>query len=247
MKHSPILILLADLSRAALSLAALSLAALSLAVLPLAAQPAAQPLAAQPVAVSPTAAVPTPLPPSAQLRPSLSTVEATLSGLRVDKWKRGSVRDEAADDIQAIQHEIRVNMPPLITASDAAPRSVSKALPVAKHAGALYDVLLRVYDASRIVAPAQQVGELQSALHSLERARLGLDSRLQTIASAQEEQMSALRVTVQKQAAFKCPAPPPAKPCPKPRVHHYRRHHSTKTEEKKKTESTAKPQTQPKQ
>ena len=223
MKRSPILILLS----------VLSLAALPLATLPAAAQ-------------APTATAPAPLPPSAQLRPSLNSVQATLNSLRVDKWKRGSVRDEAADDIQAIQHEIRVNLPPLLTASDAAPQSVSKALPVVKHAGAVYDVLLRVYDASRIAAPAEQVGELQSALRSLERARLGLDNQLQTIALSQEEQMSALRVTVQRQAAFKCPAPPPAKPCPKPRVHHYRRRHTTKTEVKKKTESTTKPQTQPK-
>jgi hypothetical protein len=171
-------------------------------------------------------------------------VQANLVSLRIDKWKRGSVRDEASDDIQAIQHEIRATLPPLLRDADAAPQSVSKTLPVAKHVGAVYDVLLRIYDAARIAAPAEQVGELQVGLRGLERARLNFDERMQTVALAQEQQMSALRVTVQKQAAFKCPAPPPVKPCPKPRVRHYRRRHTTKPEEKKKTEP-AKPKTNP--
>ncbi|MGB6973473.1 MAG: hypothetical protein WBD67_02195 [Terracidiphilus sp.] len=183
---------------------------------------------------------------SAQLRSSLYSVQSTLASLNIQKWKHGSIRDEAADDVQAIQHEIRVTLPPLLVASDAAPESLGKALAVVKRVGAVYDVLLRVFDAARISAPAEQVGELQVALRSLERARLSLDDRLQTEATRQEQQMSALRVTLQKQAAFKCPAPPPVKPCPKPRVHHYtRRRHATKPAEKKTTDSATKPKTNP--
>ncbi|HVC46044.1 MAG TPA: hypothetical protein VND90_02245 [Terracidiphilus sp.] len=213
-------------------------AALLAAALPVAAQ-------APPIDASPAAA-PAPLSPSAQLRPSLYSVQATLSNLPVGRWKRGSVRDEAADEIQAIEHEIRVNLPPLLSASDAAPEALSKALPVVKHVGAVYDVLLRVYDAARVAAPAEQVGELQVALRSLEHARLSLDGRLQAEATRQEQQMIVLRGIERRQATFKCPAPPPAKPCPKPRVHHYARHRRTpKPAEKKKTEPAAKPKTNP--
>lgn len=175
-----------------------------------------------------------PAPPSTLIRPSLDSLGSTLAVLQIDRWKRGSVRDEAAGDVQAIQHELRANLPPLLHDADASPQSLSKVLPVVKHVGAVYDVLLRVYDASRISAPSSQIDQLQSALRNLEHARLSLDDHLQSMAMAQEQQMSALRLTVQKQAAFKCPAPPPAKPCVKPRVHHYVRHHTTAKPEQKK-------------
>jgi hypothetical protein len=180
---------------------------------------------------------------SSQLRSSLYSVQSTLSNLRLRRWKRGRIRDEAAGDIQAIQNEIRVNLPPLISASDAEPNSLSKALPVVKHVGAVYDVLLRVYDASRVAAPGEQVGELQVILSGLEHARLSMNDRLQTIATQQEQQMSALRVKLERQVEFKCPAPPPVKPCPKPtRRHHYvRRHRVIRHTETKKTESSSKP------
>jgi hypothetical protein len=220
----------------------IALSILSLAVLPAGAQAPAPPA---PAAPAPAAAAPTPVPPTALLRSSLGSVQSTLVNLHTSRWKHGSVRDEATEDIQAVQHEIGANLPPLLRESDAAPESISKALPVVKHVGAVYDVLLRIYDAARIAAPGDQVGELQSALRNLERARLNLNDRLQTIALTQEQQISALRVTVQKQAAFKCPAPPPVKPCPKPRVHHYTHRRTTKPEEKKKPDTTAKPKTNP--
>jgi hypothetical protein len=83
---------------------------------------------------------------------------------------------------------------------------------------ALYDVLLRVVEAARIAAPDDQANELRQTLANLNKARLALDDSMEAAAGAQEKQMADLRVTVQKQAAFKCPAPPPAPECPKPVV-----------------------------
>jgi hypothetical protein len=81
---------------------------------------------------------------------------------------------------------------------------------------ALYDVLLRVVEAARIAAPDDQANELRQTLANLNKARLALDDSMEAAAGAQEKQIADLRVTVQKQAAFKCPAPPPAPVCPKP-------------------------------
>lgn len=217
MKHFPPCIVLSALSLMAFS---------ALAQTP----PPSAPASAPPAAVSAP-------PPSALIQPSLDSLRSTLSVLDISRWKRGSVRDEATGDVEAIQHELRANLSPLLRAADASPQSLSKLLPVVKHVGAVYDVLLRIYDASRISAPPGQIDQLQSALRDLERARLSLDDHLQTVAVAQEQQMSALRVTVEKQAAFKCPAPPPAKPCLKPKVHHYVRRHTTPKPAAKKPES----------
>jgi hypothetical protein len=157
----------------------------------------------------------------ASLAPSLDTVHQTLAALRLDRWKKGTVRDEASTYIDQIQHDIASNVPPLVETADGAPGSVGKALPLAKHLGALYDVLLRVEEAARVVAPDDQVGQLQSALNSLETARLALNDRMQGSADAMEKQVVDLRGVIRQQASRPAPAPVPVSvPCTPPVVHH---------------------------
>lgn len=165
-----------------------------------------------------TPAVPAASAPSSILQPSLDAVRQTLAGLRVEKWKRGSVRDEAGTDINSIVVDIQQRVPPLLKDADAAPGTLSKTLPVSRHVDALYDVLLRVVEASRMAAPDDQANQLRNALENLEKARLALDDSMESAAGSQEKQLVDLRVTVQRQAAFKCPVPPPPPACPKPPV-----------------------------
>ena len=136
--------------------------------------------AAQAPAVSaqPHASIPAPSPISGLLQPALDTVRQTLESLRIDRWKKGTVRDEASANIDSIRTDLRTNMPPLLQSADAAPGSVSKLLPLSRHLNALYDVLLRISEASRVAAPDDQAAELQQALLSLSNARLSLDDRM---------------------------------------------------------------------
>ena len=195
---------------------------------------------------SPTAAVmpapppvlPPPPPPSGVLRPALSDVQLALIKLHTDRWKRGSIRDEAADDINSIQREIQDSLPPLLKDADDAPAALSKTLPLERHVDALYDVLLRVLEAARFAAPDEQARQVRGALTTLGEARLQLSQRMADTATAQEKQLSDLRATVVKQAAFKCPAPPPEKPCPQP---------AAPKRAKKKPAAQISPQTQPNQ
>ncbi len=170
------------------------------------------------VSAATPAAAPTAPTASSLLQPSLDTVRQTLSGLKVERWKRGSVRDEASSDINSIVGDLQQRVPGLLKDADAAPGTLSKALPVSRHVDALYDVLLRVVEAGRMAAPDDQANQLRNALDNLEKARLALDDSMEQSASSQEKQLVDLRVTVQKQAAFKCPAPPPPPECPKPPV-----------------------------
>ncbi len=158
---------------------------------------------------------------STTLAPSLDTVHKTLAGLRLDRWKKGTVRDDASNYVDQIQHDIGANLPPLITTADSAPNSVSKALPLAKHLGALYDVLLRVEEAARVSAPDDQVAQLQSALNSLETARLALNDHMQGSADAMEKQVVDLRTTLRQQQSRPAVAPAPVSvPCTPPVTHH---------------------------
>jgi hypothetical protein len=153
---------------------------------------------------------------SSILQPSLDTVQQTLAGVKVERWKRGSVRDEASADINSIAQDMQTHIGPLLKDADAAPGTLSKTLPVSRHLDALYDVLLRVVEAARMAAPDDQANALRQALTNLNTARLALDDSMETAAGSQEKQLVDLRVTVQKQAVFKCPAPPPAPVCPAP-------------------------------
>lgn len=171
-----------------------------------------------PAAAPAQAAPPAPLHPSALLQPALDTVEQSVRAVKLERWKRGSIRDEAGDNIRAILRDLQDNLPPLLREADAAPGAISKVLPVSRNIDALYDVLLRVVEASRVAAPGEQITPLQQALIGLGEARRVLEDRLQEAATAQEKQIVSLQTTMQSQAAdlhaLKI-APPPA-PCVPP-------------------------------
>lgn len=188
---------------------------------------AKEPTAAAFSPAAPELPAPQPFSTSAVLGPSLDTVRQTLDSVRVDKWKRGSVREEAAGDINSIQRDMQENLPTLMKEADAGQGSLSKLLPVSTHVDALYDVLLRVMEAARIAAPDEQASAIRQALNSLGGARLALDDHILQRATAQEKQVSDLHSVVQKQAAFKCPAPPATPLCAEPPAKKTRKKSST--------------------
>ena len=152
------------------------------------------------------------------LQPALDNVRQTIEGMRIDKWKRGTIRDEADANITTIHRDLQGTLPSLMKTADEAPATVSKVLPVSRNIDALYDVLVHVVEAARVVAPGDQVNQLQSAMDGLEKARVKLDEQLEQTAAAQEKQLGDLRSQVQTQAAqlHAAATPPPAPACPTP-------------------------------
>jgi hypothetical protein len=169
----------------------------------------------------------TPAPPvptaSETLKPALVGVLQTLGSLKLDKWKKGSVREEAGSNIDTIQRDLEETLPPLIKAADAAPTTISKILPVTRNIDAIYDVLVHVFEAARVSAPGDQIAQLQQAMDSLEKARIKFGNHLQETAEAQEKSVVELRTTVQTQQAslHAAAATPPVTPtCPAPAPAH---------------------------
>ena len=167
------------------------------------------------VAQSPAQPAPTPVAssapvaPSALLKPALDNVQQTMGALKLEKWKKGDIRDGADANIAAIQRDIQDKLPSLLQAADDAPGTISKVLPLYRNIDALYDVVLRVLEASRVSAPADQIVQLQQALTTLGEARHALDGHLQESATTLEKQVSDLRSTLKAQAAARNTAPPP--------------------------------------
>ena len=176
-------------------------------------------LAAQPAPAS--AAVPdTALPTYTDLlKPALAALYGTLSDLRIDKWKGGSVRAEAEHDTASIVDNLNEKVPGLLKDADAAPTSLAAALPLARNFAAVYDVSLRVLDASRIAAPSDQAARIQDALNGLATANRALYERMEQAAAMQERHIGDLetRLKAQQEAALHAvpvSTPPPACPAP---------------------------------
>jgi hypothetical protein len=170
------------------------------------------------------------------LQPALSSVQETVGAIKLGKWKKGSVREEAGDNINAILKDIQTNLPPLLKTADDAPDSISRLLPVSRNINALYDVLLRVEEAARISAPAEQATQLRQALIKLGNARRAVDDRLQDASLEQEKQVADLKNIVKTQAAMQCPTVPatPAPVCTAPTT-------KKKTKKKSSTSSATSP------
>ena len=162
----------------------------------------------------PQAASVTPLTPSGILKPSLETVQKAVAALQLEKWKKGTVRDEAGENTKRILVDLQTNLPPLLTVADSVPEKISSELPVSRNIDALYDVLLRVFEAARVSGTPEQIAQLGVALNSLSDARLALDGRLQDSSASIEKQVSDLQSTLQAQADIKCPAVTPAPAVP---------------------------------
>lgn len=162
-----------------------------------------------------------PAAPSSVIQPALRTVESTLNSLKIDKWKKGSVRDEAGDNVNAILRDLRANVPPLLADADSAPGALSKSLPLVKHLDALYAVVLRVEEGARVSAPADQIDQLEAALKAFSGARITLYDNLTQRAAGQEKQVTDLQATIkaqQAEAQERKAAPPPAPvPCTPPK------------------------------
>jgi hypothetical protein len=160
--------------------------------------------------------------PSGLLQPSLDGLQQAVGGLQLEKWKKGSVRDEAAGNVSSIQKDLQSTLPALLKEADAAQGTVSKVLPVERNINALYDVVLRVVDSARIAAPGDQFAALQNAMNDLEKARHALSDQMQEAAAAQEKQIGSLQVALKTQPVPVCPvavAPTPAPaPAKKPAV-----------------------------
>ena len=201
---------------------------------------AAFPLPALFAQAAPAQAVPAaPAPPAgnaqsmtAILTPAIQQLRQTLTILRADKWKTpGPITQETTANIASIQRDVESTLPGLLTTADSNPGSVQDMLPAYRNVDALYDVVLRVTEVSKLAAPKEQSTALQQAIVSLEDTRRTLGDQVQSAAANQTRAIVSLQAqlrtaetaaaqNVAAAAAPVCPpVPPPAKkkPAAKPK------------------------------
>jgi hypothetical protein len=142
----------------------------------------------------PAAAV---VPPSAILRPALSSVQSTTAELNISKWKLpGDVRKATEQDVDSIQRDLGSTLPGLMAKADAAPASVPPSFAVYRNVDALYDVLLRVSQKADLSASSKEAVSIASSLRSLEAARSQLANSILSTAQRHEARIVALEAAV---------------------------------------------------
>ena len=149
--------------------------------------------------------------PSSIVTPAIVSIRQAVVSLQSDKWKVSKpVHQDTDTNLNSIRNDIETTLPPLLADADAAPTSVTHLLPATRNLGALYDVLIRVDEVSRIGAPTPQANALAQAVTALQSARHELDDTLQALAVTQEKQLADFRAADAARAA----APPPPPPAP---------------------------------
>jgi hypothetical protein len=172
--------------------------------------------------------------PSAILRPAMQSVQQALELARPEKWKAPSaITAESATDIGSIQRDLNQTLPPLVTASDANPNSVTNLLPAYRNIEALYDVVVRVTQTAVLTAPSQQSTAFQQATQSLQQARRDFGDLLTTSAQSQDRRVHDAQTRL---ASLQSAPPPPAPVCPTPPP-------TKKTTPKRRSTAAAKPAT----
>ena len=150
--------------------------------------------------------------PTDLLAPAIDQLSHTVSQTHLERWK-GSVREETDGNLRSIERDLRETLPPLLQTADTVPGSVAFSLPVLRNLDALIAVMLRVTTTGRSTAPQNEVQALNNALQVLEGARRSLETQVQQLATAEEQQIADLQSKVKSQAASLAaaqPATPPA-------------------------------------
>ena len=144
----------------------------------------------------------------------MQSLQQALAIARPEKWKAPSaITAESATDIGSLQRDMDQTLPPLVTASDASPNSVSNLLPTYRNVEALYDVLVRVTQTSVLAAPPQQSAAFQQATVSLQQARRDFGDLLTSDAQSQDRRVHDVQARL---TALQSAPPPPAPVCPPP-------------------------------
>ena len=153
---------------------------------------------------------------SSLINPAISTLQAALDDIRLEKWKTSStVRDDTENNIASVHRDLEVTLPPLLATADAAPNSVAQVLPAFRNIEALYNVLLRVSAVGRLAAPPQQSATLEQAMSSLESSRRALGDQIQSAALNQDSQIQTLQTSL-RAVPPPAPAPMPCQPASQP-------------------------------
>jgi hypothetical protein len=156
-------------------------------------------------------AVPSPgdvLPLLTQIQATARTTTADVSLLTVRRWKVGNdVKDDAQAKAEAIQRNLTVAMPTIVSQIQAAPNDFAANFKLYRTLGVLYDVLASLTESAGAFGSKSEFQPLAADLNQIDQTRRALGDRLETLAGAKDAEIARLQ-TLAKSAKVATSAQP---------------------------------------
>jgi len=147
----------------------------------------------------------------AQLEDTSKTTQVDLAKLRIERWKTDSgSKKRSLNDLDSIQRNLHDALPEMIAQLRNSPEDVPATFRLYRNLDALYDVLGSVVESAGAFGSKDDFQSLSNDLSSFEGTRKQIAARMETLATAKEQEIIRLRADL-KTAQAAIPAAPPKK------------------------------------
>ena len=146
-----------------------------------------------------------------QLETASKSTQADLAKLRIDHWKTdGGSKKRSLSDVDSVQRNLQSALPEMIGQLRNSPEDLPATFKLYRNLDALYDVMSSVVESTGAFGSKDDLQTLSNDLSSFEGTRKQLAERMQTLASAKEQEIVRLRADL-KTAQAAIPAAPAKK------------------------------------
>jgi hypothetical protein len=147
----------------------------------------------------------------AQLEATSKTTQSDLGKLRIEKWKTdGASKKQTLGNVDSVQRNLQTALPEMIGQLRSSPADLPATFKLYRNLDALYDVLGSVVESAGAFGPKDEFQALSNDVSNFEGTRKQLAERLDTLATAKEQEIARLRSDL-KTAQAAIPATPPRK------------------------------------
>ena len=151
-----------------------------------------------------------------QLNGMLSQLDSTSKGtqidlakLRIEKWKTdGATKKQTLSDVDSVQRNLQNALPEMMEQLRNAPEDMTATFKLYRNLDALYDVLGGVAESAGAFGPRDDFQSLSNDLNGFEATRKQLAERMNTLATAKEQEIVRLRADLKTAQAAIAAAPP---------------------------------------
>jgi hypothetical protein len=144
-----------------------------------------------------------------QIQSAARTTTADVSLLNMRKWKvTGEVKNDAETKAEAIQRNLTIAMPTLVSQVQASPNDFAANFKLYRTLGVLYDVMSSLAESTGAFGSKSDFEALASDLNRIDQARRALGERLEGLAGAKDAEIARLQDQLK---AARAAAPAPAK------------------------------------
>lgn len=129
-----------------------------------------------------------------RLQAASSATDASISHLRIEKWKADSnSKQQALSNAESIQRNLRSALPGMIANVRSAPQDVGAEFKLYRNLNALFDVMSSLTESAGAFGPKSDYEALAQQLETIDSVRRSLGDSLEQLTASTESQLDQLR------------------------------------------------------